>query len=536
MTSPDDEARNDKVQDRADTGAAFPGSRDQEHAVPGDQDADEDFMREFMRSFEENNDDPDVEFTLIGDAPDTDVAEQAKGLGHQIARELAALGPQGWRQLDAVFAMTTAAEVAQVFFSDDQQRAVRIQPTSSVLELVREHRRMSAQLSDGPWWRFVLTLSNAGEIEVDYDYGDEPFPDDQLFPAEVYAADLEVYPRDSLPVWLAAYVGHGDRQSRTAQAAAAQARADREAGVRASVSDRDFPAFPVMWSRWAVMAAAFVAAGSLWGPRVLPALGWFEGAKRSGSTLYVLPGGRAVLSGGIWNAPELDATYNGGESMPELYAGAPEWVANPVLNPRAANGLLSFCYWWEGGSWYRGESPTADQLSDAVPGVWTTDTVVEVIAGLVAEQPTDRQRAAVLDLVSAAEVGLVTRDTVVDVFGEDGTFDVDSAYYQLTMAGVAMMLPEPMPEVDAIARVRQFIVDRGMDTSGYPPEELRADRISVGWMVFVPTRPGEISIGRAIFYIADDGVLEQSSSSVAPAVYIAEFEQRFQQRHGSVEA
>jgi hypothetical protein len=38
-------------------------------------------------------------------------------------------------------------------------------------------------------------------------------------------------------------------------------------------------------------------------------------------------------------------------------------------------------------------------------------------------------------------------------------------------------------------------------------------------MVFVPTEPGEISIGRAIFYIADDGVLEQSSSSVAPSVY-----------------
>lgn len=527
MTRPDDEAENRGASDDAGSG----GGPDE----PTAGDAEDAFMRQFMTSFQEHSDDPDVEFTLVEDEG-SDIAERAKQLNHQIARELAASGPQGWARLNAVFAMTTAAEVAQVVFADDQERSVRIQPTEAVLALAREQRQLSAELSDGPWWRLVLTLTNAGEIEVDYDYGDEPFPDDQLFPPEIYRADLEVYPRETLPVWLAAYCGHAGRQSRTAQEAAVQARADREAGVRGALSERDFPAFPVMWSRWAVMAAAFVAAGSQWGPRVLPALGWFEGAKRSGSTLYVLPGGRAVLSGGVWNAPELDATYNDGEPMPAFFAGAPEWVANPVLNPRAANGLLSFCYWWENGNWYRGESAPADQLSDAVPGIWTADTVAEVITGLVAEQPTDQQRAAVTTLVSAAEVGVVTRDTLVDVFGDDGSFDVDSALYQLTMAGVAMSLPEPMAADEAISRVRQYIQDRGMDTSGYPLDELRADRISVGWMVYVPTEPGEISIGRALFYIADDGVLEQSSSSVAPSVYIAEFEQRFQQRHGSVEA
>ncbi|WP_232839766.1 MULTISPECIES: hypothetical protein [Nocardia] len=538
MTNPDDQTREDRNGDGVapELESSTPGARDPEELTADGRDPEDEFMREFMRSFQDRNDDPDVEFTLVEDAEsEAEVAEQAKQLNHRIARELAAAGPQGWRQLNAIFVLTAPAEVAQVFFSDEAERPVRVQPTESVLAMVREQRDLSAQLSDGPWWRLLLTLTSAGSIEVEYDYGDEPFPDDQLFPPEIYRADMEVYPRDTLPVWLAAYIGHEGRQSRTAQEAAAQARADRAEGTRAVLSQRDFPALTVMWARWAVMAAAFVAAGSQWGPRVLPALGWFEGAKRSGSTLYVLPGGRAVLSGGVWNAPELDATYNGGEPMPEVYAGAPEWVANPVLNPRAANGLLSFCFWWEGGDWYRGESSPADQLSEAIPGIWTTETVVDVIVGLVVDQPTDQQRAAVLNLVSAAEVGLVTRDTLVEVFGDDGTFDIDSAYYQLTMAGVAMTLPEPMAEADAVERVRRFIIDRGMDTGGYPLDELRADRISVGWMVYVPTRPGEIAIGRALFYIADDGVLEQSSSSVAPALYIAEFEQRFQQRHGSVD-
>ncbi|MEV4236753.1 hypothetical protein ACIBJI_18000 [Nocardia sp. NPDC050408] len=536
MTTPDGQAPGDKSNEES-----IPDHEQRAAALDGDTE----FMAEFMKAFEaaddnptddnptEQEDAPDIGFTL--DEP-VDGAEQAKQLMHRIARTLAAGGPSGWRRLEAVFAMTTSTEVGLVTFADDQQREARVQPGDDVLELVREQRHLSAQLSDGPWWRLLIDLASTGEIEVDYDYGDEPFPDDHLFLPEVYLVDLQAYPRARLPVWLAAYIGHGDRQSRPAAAAATQARVDRETGVRPVPSERDFPAFPVMSARWAVIAAAFVAAGSQWGPRVLPALGWFEGSKRSGSTLYALPGGRAVLSGGVWNAPELDAVYNGGTSMPALYAGAPEWVANPVLNPRAASGLLSFCYWWDGGRWYRGESPTADRLSEAVPGIWTFDTVAGVIAGLVAEQPTDGQRAAVANLVSAAEIGVVTRDTLVEVFGDDGTFDIDSALYQLTLAGVTITLPEPISREAAIAQVRQFILDQNMDTTGYPLENLRADRISVGWMVYVPTEPGEISIGRAIFYVADDGVLEESSSSVAPSVYAAEFEQRFQQRHGSVQS
>ncbi|WP_107654177.1 hypothetical protein [Nocardia suismassiliense] len=543
MTRSDDEASQDQPRAEPATTQELPGSSSPDETTP-EQLA---FMRRFLvsedaDSIEEADVDPegelpDVGFTLAGAAPPTeDVAERASAISHQVARELGAAGPEGWTRLEAVFAMAVGAEVALVVFTDDQDRVARAFPPEEVLALIREHRHLSAQLSDGPWWRYLLTLTSTGQVEVDYDYGDEPFPDEQLFPPEIYRADLEVYPRASLPIWLGAYLNHGDRQSRTPQHAAVQARADRDVGKRGVLSLDDFPAFPLMAARWAVIAAAFVAAGSELGPRVLPSMSWFEGLKRSGSTLYSLPGGRAVLSGGVWNAPALDRVYNQGEPMPQLYAGAPEWVANPVLNARVAGGLLSFCYWWEGGNWYRGASPIADELSDAVPGMWSSETVVDIVCGVLGEQVTQRQRAAAATLVSAAEIGVATRATLVDVFGADGEFDVDGAFFQLAMAGVTLTLPEPMPQEDALARVRQFIVDSGTDTSRYPLEDLRADRISVGWMVYVPTQPGEIAIGRAIFYIADDGVLEQSSSSVAPSIYIAEFEQRFQQRHSAVEA
>ncbi|AHH15735.1 hypothetical protein NONO_c09280 [Nocardia nova SH22a] len=487
------------------------------------------------------SDEPDVGFTLGGGipVPDTSVVDpeaRIRELSHDIARELAASAPEGWRELTAVFAVTVVVGGGEVVFTDDEERMLRAEPPESVLDSVREHRDLSASFEGGPWWRLLVQLDREGHLNVDYDFGDDPFPDDQLLTPEAYLADLQAYPRERIPVWLAAYIGHDDRQSRPPAEAARQIRADRAAGVVPVVSDNDFPDLATLWSRWSVMAAAFVAAGSQWGPRVLPSLGWFEGSRRGGCTLYLLPGGRAVLSGGVWDAPALDAAYNRGEPMPRLYAGAPEWVSNSVLNPRFGNGLLSFCYWWEDGRWYRGESPAADELSDALPGVWTSATVAQVICGLIDGETGDDLRAAVDTLVAAAEANVVTRETLVSVFGDDGSFDIDGAFNQISMAGATFTGPAPLPETAALDRVRRHITEQETDTDRYPLERLCADRISVGWMVYVPTDPDEVAIGRAIFYVADDGVLEQSSSSIAPSIYADGFEQRFRERRGALRA
>ena len=487
---------------------------------------------------------PDVGFSLPSDGtaePEGAAPVDAEGsaaesrdreLARQVADALGAAGPSGWQQLDAVFALTTTTGVAEVVYTG-AGRTMRTEPAAPVLEQVREHRALVAELDGEPWWRLLVRLSAEGEFEVDYDFGDEPFPDGQLFDPEAYRADLEEYPRETLPVWLAAYIGHDNRQTRTPQDAAVAARADRAAKVWPVLAENEFPDFPEMWARWAVVSAAFVAAGSDWGPRVLPSMGWFESSRRGGSTLYSLPNGRAVLSGGVWESPNLDATYNDGVDMPKFYAGAPDWVANPVLNPRAATGLMSFVYWWEGGRWYRGESPAAEQCATAVPGVWTANTTVGIVAGLAAQPPSAEQRSAAAALIAAAEVGVVTRETVENLFSDQGRFDIDGAMYQLTLAGVVASLPEQMPEEEAIFRVRTYVEGRGLDTSGYPLDQLIADRFSCGWMVYVPVPRGEIAIGRAIFYIADDGVLEHSSSSVAPTTFVKGFEQRFQERQGA---
>ncbi len=427
--------------------------------------------------------------------------------------------------MEAWFAMTVVAESA-LMTVDDGTRSIRCQVPEPVWDAVRRHRRMSALSDEGPWWRLSVRVHGADSTVV-ADRGEEPFPGEQLFAPDAYLADLEAHPRERLPVWLAAYLGRGEPQSRPPRHAAERMRADERAGVRATVVDDELPDLPVLWARWAALSAAFVAVGSVRGPRVAPAVGLFESSAHSGSTLALLPGDRAVLSGGVWNAPALDAAYNTDAAMPDLFAGAPDWVADPVLNPRVSTGLLSFCYWWDAGQWFRGESAPMAECAPAVPAVWTADTVADVIGRLT----TDRSSAAraAEQLVAAAQFGTVTPEAIAKVFGDDGA-DIDGALFQFMVAGLSSAQTGRISEAKAIELVRDHILRRRYDTTDYPLSSLRAERIDVGWLVRAPVSGSDITLDRAVFYVADDGVVERSASSVPLSVFVAGFERRFRLR------
>lgn len=91
--------------------------------------------------------------------------------------------------------------------------------------------------------------------------------------------------------------------------------------------------------------------------------------------------------------------------------------------------------------------------------------------------------------------------------------------------------PVRMDEAEAIARVSVWIRARGLD---YPVEGLTADRFAVGWAVYAPVAIDDtdplafldIPVGRAVFLIGDSGRIEESSSSVPPAVAYDEFARR----------
>lgn len=463
----------------------------------------------------------------------TEQNDSSAGLVDEIARGLPEFAPPDWRRLEAWFAMTVVCESA-VLLADDGARPVRCTVSETVWDAVRRHRLESAASDGGPWWRLLVRLDADG-VETGYDYGAEPFPGEQLFAPEAYLADLDRYPRTRLPVWLAAYVGRGAAQSRPPRQAADAARTEGRAGVRAAVPvDGELPDLEVLWARWAVLSAAFVAIGSELGPRVSPSVGVFEGAGRSGSTLTVLPGDQAVLSGGVWEAPVLEAVYNGGAEFPKFFAGAPDWVTDPVLDPRAHTGMLTFCYWWVAGQWYRGESAPMPECAPAVPAVWTVETVRDVVAGLFGEQS---DTASVGELVLAAQSHSVTRGAIERAFGHDDRIDRDSALFQFTVAGLvadgsssATGHSEAISADEAIDLVRQHIHRQGYDTTGYPLSMLRADRMSTVWVVRSPAPDGETALDRAVFYVAEDGEVERSTSSVPWADAVSGVQERFRRR------
>lgn len=363
-------------------------------------------------------------------AVDEQVAAQASTLLDPIARELAALAPTEWQEFTAVFALTVRAGSASCRFAT----ANGPQPVpvpEPVLTRVREQRHLSAQMSAGPWWRLIITVTRQGELRASYDYGDQPLPDNELQPPENYRADIEAYPRPYVPVWLAGYLAGPAAQGRTPAHAAAAVLADRAAGRYPTETD-DIEPLPDTWTRWAVLAAVYAGARSQWGPRITPGLAWYETHTRSGSTLYVLPGDRAVLSGGRWDSPLLTAAYQRRQRLPDLYAGAPDWVTDSVLNTRNQNGLLSFCYWWAGGHWWRGNTDTFDELDEPLPVIWTPDETTAAMAAITGPDSHD----ACSRLLAAAGQHAVTRAHLTTVFAAYGDPDLDTAHNQLNLAGL----------------------------------------------------------------------------------------------------
>jgi hypothetical protein len=250
---------------------------------------------------------------------------QTRELTSRISAALAVAGPQGWRSLEANFALTVTTQIGTVDYTVDDE-VTRVDAPASALVSARRLREALAATGEPPWWRMTVRMTADGTTAVEYDFGERPFPREQTFPPAAYREDLQTYPRDRVPSWLADYL------------------AERE-------------------------------------------------------------------------------------------------------------------------------------------------------------QPASQDTATQADS------------------GEAGKGE-----------------PEPLPELpreEAISRVREYILDRGMDTTGYPLSQLKADRFSCGWLVYVPVPKGKIAIGRALFYIADDGVLEPSSSSVAPRAFVVGFEQRFRERQAA---
>lgn len=89
----------------------------------------------------------------------------------------------------------------------------------------------------------------------------------------------------------------------------------------------------------------------------------------------------------------------------------------------------------EGERWYRGEFPPLSECAPAMPGVWTAGTVVGVIGGVVDDRSSDLSVVAAR-LVSDAQLGMVTRESTRNVFGQGDRTDISGTASQFMVAGL----------------------------------------------------------------------------------------------------
>ena len=176
---------------------------------------DDPFAAEFWAEFERLSGahGPVAEVTVVDDGLEDRAAALASGLITPIAQQLSLLGPAGWSRFEASFSSTVSAENGRLRFwtGEAAQGPYDVRVPEQLAVLVRRQRRLAAFLPAGPWWRLLLlvdlsTPGNAGVI-TEYDYGDDPLPDDQLLAPDDYRRDVAAYPRDSVPAWMREYIG-----------------------------------------------------------------------------------------------------------------------------------------------------------------------------------------------------------------------------------------------------------------------------------------------------------------------------------------
>jgi hypothetical protein len=435
----------------------------------------------------------------------------------EIVLILAEDAPNDFTAMHAVFSLAGDQEIVDAV-ANTPGGVVAIPVAVGALQQAWTHRELTIS-GQGPWLRLLIDVDRGGMLEVRFDYGDTVIPPGHLLPGEAYLTDFERYPRAGAALWLMAYMGNEGHQMRTAAQAATGEASDVSADAWPRQADEEVPPLPELWSRMAALAAICRGADSVLGPRIDAAFCVYRG-DHGGCTLARLPNGRAVLSGGAEDSVLLTAAYRGEIDFPELYRGAPRWVHNYYLDERAAAGLLSFCYWWDGRHWYRASVADApeqwspvDEIDSAVPDVWSTastaDRVLAVLASIGVDV-TGEITSNAADFVHAAEAGVASQrylDRLLPGGAPEG-FDIAEALTQLDSAGTLLYNPAPIDAELAKQLVAQYCRDNNIDTADHPTDRLEAIRVDAGWQVYSPAADGGIATDRVGFLVADDAVIE----------------------------
>ncbi|WP_306356144.1 MULTISPECIES: hypothetical protein [unclassified Nocardia] len=308
------------------------------------------------------------------------------------------------------------------------------------------------------------------------------------------------------------------------------------------------PSLRVVRARWLVLVAVCAAVEGAGTAGFTRDGYWFAAPGRISSALFALSDGR-----GVWVAESGVAP-----------SAPPEWVSQ-VLAERQIGVDGKPLLWWDGQQWGGTRAALESEWIAMFPGFESTKAVAEELLVFHAppdfgveedddwdadlddgeededhdEVPAQWVRDAAFRLVRACETQTVDRGSFrAFVLSCSATgSDVDRGYEVLSRAGLTAETStapvidgvDGLTEQQALDIVARHLVDVGIDLTSYAPNGLAAQRLEFGWWVYAPTE--ETRMGAAWFYVGDDGVVEQSSSSMGPDLAAEQFAVSYRNRH-----
>ncbi|WNV90763.1 hypothetical protein [Umezawaea sp. Da 62-37] len=148
--------------------------------------------------------------------PTSEPDDREEELMQRIGAVLLEVAPEGWRRIDLLVKLNAKVHDFELAVYLEDGGTAEVIPHEGITKLFAELRRLGYAPGRGTWFAARLTLDAPGRLDISYNMDHDPLWEPPI-PAEFWARDLEVFPRDDafVPDWLRAKLDEaGDEEQK----------------------------------------------------------------------------------------------------------------------------------------------------------------------------------------------------------------------------------------------------------------------------------------------------------------------------------
>ena len=148
-------------------------------------------------------------------ASESDGAEEE--LMQRIGAMLLEVEPEGWRRIDLLVKLNVKVHDTELAVYLENGKTAEVVPPEGITKLFAELRQLHHKPGRGTWFSARLTVDAPGRMDFSYNMDHDPLWNPPI-PAEFWARDLEVFPRDEafIPAWLSTRIAAAGNEEQKA--------------------------------------------------------------------------------------------------------------------------------------------------------------------------------------------------------------------------------------------------------------------------------------------------------------------------------